>query len=184
MKKTLFTLPLLILFILSCPTTGPSGTSTGTLSISLTLAAPGSVTNQAVYIWVVDSNNTYVDTINYYIGGITNFTAGNNTPVEWLSDSGVNSDGSEHPNIDGTTGATTTAPATYTSATWDCKNASGTAITEGTYKIRVNVEKDSGSAPATYAEGTITIGSSNDAGTITTGTDTFLTAGTITYTAP
>jgi Predicted periplasmic protein (DUF2271). len=125
MKKTLLLFSLLLVI-----STTQSQTS-GTLNVTVTTAATGMgyyEPSNILAIWLVDNTGKFVKTLLQY-GYVR---------TEYLDLWNVVSAGNT---VDAKTGATQTGHGTRT-CTWNGKNAAGTVVADGTYKIRMQLTDD------------------------------------------
>ncbi len=98
-------------------------------------------------VWVVDSNGAFVKTLCRHavsrIGYLSQWNASNGS----------------YTNVDGVTSPTLTSqPQTHT-VTWDCRNAAGSVVADGTYYFRAEYTSDNGPGPflsngCAFAKGT------------------------------
>ncbi len=129
--QKIFMLSLAIGFVLLSNTINVKAQTAGTLTFTYTQTAPSaSATKNVMAVWIEDNSGTFVKTKMRYWSNSTN----DHLP-SWVSKSAQNV-------VDATTGATRTA-STVPSAfgaktiTWDGKNAAGTLVPDGVYKVFV-----------------------------------------------
>ena len=141
MKKTL----LLFSFLLLLTTTRSQ--TNGTLSVTVTTAATGMgyyEPSNIFAIWVVDNSGKFVKTLLQY-GYIR---------TDYLDLWNISSAGNT---VDAKTGATQSGHGVRT-CTWNGKNAAGTEVADGTYKIRMQLTDDDFSglnATFSFAKGSV-----------------------------
>ena len=125
---------------------GGGGGGTARLTVTLTSSPSPQPTYQpanVLSVWVTDSNNKIMKTINRY----SDLRTG--SLVAWGQAAGTN-------DVDAISGATRTSHTGAVTSMWDCTNRTGQVIPDGTYTVHMEVADTNAISATQNNEGTFT----------------------------
>lgn len=125
---------IVLLLVLALPSRNNAQTD-GTATFNVTTVSTGQSYDpkNIMAIWVVDNSGTFVKTLKKRAATRQQYL------YKWIADSGQNT-------TDAITGATLSSHQAHT-VTWNARNAAGTLVPDGTYRIRVEYTTRNGQGP-------------------------------------